>query len=221
VGAPTELLDEAGGIAWRTRRTLWGTTTWNADATAYTPLRFPGQYADPETGLHYNFHRHYDPTTARYLSPDPLGLDPAPNPVTYVHNPHTETDALGLAPDECPEKKKGGRAAQRRGEMYEEHLQDKLGGGSSFSEMGREFDGAFIDPSTGRGTWYEAKSGEYWERLERNEKALNRFFSKEGQKQQIAASKGVEFMVISERELPARVIKWLGKKGIPWKVEGM
>ncbi|MFC4496165.1 putative T7SS-secreted protein [Streptomyces ovatisporus] len=96
VGAPTELLDESGGIAWRTRSTLWGTTTWNADATAYTPLRFPGQYADPETGLHYNFHRHYDPTTARYLSQDPLGLDPAPNPVTYVHNPHTWADPLGL-----------------------------------------------------------------------------------------------------------------------------
>jgi RHS repeat-associated protein len=97
VGAPTELLDESGGIAWRTRSTLWGTTTWNADATAYTPLRFPGQYADPETGLHYNFHRHYDPTTARYLSQDPLGLDPSPNPVTYVHNPHTWADPLGLA----------------------------------------------------------------------------------------------------------------------------
>jgi uncharacterized protein RhaS with RHS repeats len=42
VGAPTELLDEAGGIAWRTRRTLWGTTTWNAKVAAYTLLRFPG-----------------------------------------------------------------------------------------------------------------------------------------------------------------------------------
>ncbi len=96
MGAPTELLDESGGIAWRTRSTLWGTTTWNADATAYTPLRFPGQYADPETGLHYNFHRHYDPTTARYLSQDPLGLDLSPNPVTYVHNPHVGIDPLGL-----------------------------------------------------------------------------------------------------------------------------
>ncbi|GGO43908.1 hypothetical protein GCM10012287_08200 [Streptomyces daqingensis] len=102
MGAPTELLDESGGIAWRTRSTLWGTTTWNADATAYTPLRFPGQYADPETGLHYNFHRHYHPTTARYLSQDPLGLDPSPSPVTYVHNPHTWADPLGLAGCEPP-----------------------------------------------------------------------------------------------------------------------
>ncbi|NLU72178.1 type IV secretion protein Rhs [Streptomyces sp. HNM0575] len=117
VGTPTELLDETGDIAWRTRRTLWGTTTWNADATAYTPLRFPGQYADPETGLHYNFHRHYDPTTARYLTPDPLGLAPSPNPTTYVDNPHTWVDPLGLAG--CKEKishfddLNGARAAAR------------------------------------------------------------------------------------------------------------
>lgn len=98
-GTPTELVDEAGEIAWHTRTTLWGTTTWNRDATAYTPLRFPGQYADAETGLHYNYFRHYDPETGRYTTPDPLGLASAPNPVTYVHNPHTWTDPLGLAPD--------------------------------------------------------------------------------------------------------------------------
>ncbi|WP_445330585.1 putative T7SS-secreted protein [Streptomyces sp. GSL17-111] len=99
VGTPTELVDETGAVAWRTRSTLWGHTTWNTDATAYTPLRFPGQYSDPETGLHYNVHRYYDPETARYTTPDPLGLSPAPNPTTYVHNPHTWTDPLGLAPD--------------------------------------------------------------------------------------------------------------------------
>jgi uncharacterized protein RhaS with RHS repeats len=33
VGAPTELVDDTGHIAWHTRTTLWGTTTWNRDAT--------------------------------------------------------------------------------------------------------------------------------------------------------------------------------------------
>ncbi|MFE9400093.1 putative T7SS-secreted protein [Streptomyces flavidovirens] len=98
VGTPTELVDEQGDIAWRTRSTLWGTTAWNRAATAYTPLRFPGQYSDPETGLHYNYYRHYDPETSRYLTPDPLGLAPADNPAAYVHNPHTWTDPLGLSP---------------------------------------------------------------------------------------------------------------------------
>ncbi|MFI7384681.1 putative T7SS-secreted protein [Streptomyces sp. NPDC049813] len=104
VGTPSELIDERGDIAWRTRSTLWGTTAWNTDASAYTPLRFPGQYYDPETGLHYNYFRHYDPDNARYLTSDPLGLGPGPNDSTYVHNPHTWTDPLGLAPDaDCPE----------------------------------------------------------------------------------------------------------------------
>ncbi|MGJ7416458.1 putative T7SS-secreted protein [Streptomyces cinereoruber] len=98
VGTPTELVDETGDIAWRARATLWGTTAWARSSTAYTPLRFPGQYYDPETGLHYNLHRHYDPETARYLTSDPLGLAAAPNPATYVGNPFAWTDPLGLAP---------------------------------------------------------------------------------------------------------------------------
>ncbi|MDI3388186.1 RHS repeat-associated core domain-containing protein [Streptomyces sp. B-S-A8] len=98
VGTPTELLDVSGEIAWRARGTLWGTTAWNKGATGYTPLRFPGQYFDPETGMHYNYFRHYAPEAARYLSPDPLGLGPAPNPNAYVNSPQTWSDPLGLAP---------------------------------------------------------------------------------------------------------------------------
>ncbi|MEV7978356.1 RHS repeat-associated core domain-containing protein [Streptomyces sp. NPDC086519] len=99
VGSPSELVDEQGDIAWRARSTLWGSTAWPAGSAAYTPLRFPGQYYDVETGLHYNYFRHYDPETARYLTPDPLGLAPSPNPLTYVDNPLVFADPLGLAPD--------------------------------------------------------------------------------------------------------------------------
>ncbi|MEU8353411.1 RHS repeat-associated core domain-containing protein, partial [Streptomyces sp. NPDC048845] len=98
VGTPTELVDETGNITWHSRTTLWGTTTWARTSTAHTPLRFPGQYHDPETGLHYNYFRYYDAEIARYVSQDPLGLIAAPNPVTYVPNPTGWTDALGLSP---------------------------------------------------------------------------------------------------------------------------
>nr|WP_308295251.1 RHS repeat-associated core domain-containing protein [Streptomyces sp. PSAA01] len=66
-------------------------------STVACPLRFPGQYADPETGLHYNYFRHYHPETARYAATDPLGIEPAPNHHTYVANPCTWSDAYGLA----------------------------------------------------------------------------------------------------------------------------
>ncbi|MEU5400607.1 putative T7SS-secreted protein [Streptomyces sp. NPDC005963] len=105
IGTPTELISETGDIAWRCRSTLWGITAWNTDASGYTPLRFPGQYHDPETGLHYNYLRHYDPGTGRYVSPDPLGLAPNSNPVSYVGNPKSQSDYLGLAPnDYSPDK---------------------------------------------------------------------------------------------------------------------
>ncbi|MEU0399250.1 putative T7SS-secreted protein [Streptomyces sp. NPDC006197] len=102
IGTPSELIDESGNLAWQRRSTLWGTTTWAANSTTYTPLRFPGQYFDPETGLHYNYFRHYDPEVARYLTPDPLGLSPAPTPRSYVSNPLTWSDPLGLKP--CKKK---------------------------------------------------------------------------------------------------------------------
>lgn len=37
-------------------------------------LRFPGQYFDRETNLHYNINRTYDPSIGRYVESDPIGL---------------------------------------------------------------------------------------------------------------------------------------------------
>ncbi|MEE4540460.1 DUF6531 domain-containing protein [Streptomyces sp. V4-01] len=109
VGSPTELLTPDGQIAWRRRATLWGSGEQDGtgpgtgqggggqDGRPGCPLRFPGQYADRETGWHYNYFRYYDPATGRYTSPDPLGLTPAPNPAAYVPNPTAQVDPLGLA----------------------------------------------------------------------------------------------------------------------------
>ncbi|MFE9428570.1 colicin E3/pyocin S6 family cytotoxin [Kitasatospora sp. NPDC006697] len=103
VGTPTELVAADGTVVWQRTATLWGRTVRTAgDGATDCPLRFPGQYHDDETGLHYNLHRYYDPQTARFTAPDPLGLAPAPNHYAYVTNPLDEIDPLGLA------KKKGG-----------------------------------------------------------------------------------------------------------------
>ena len=61
------------------------------------PLRFPGQYADKETGLHYNYFRDYDPSIGRYGESDPIGLDGGLNTYAYVEgSPLAFVDLKGL-----------------------------------------------------------------------------------------------------------------------------
>jgi RHS repeat-associated protein len=83
-------------------------TVWNAvwlpwggvhsvTGTETLDARFPGQWFQIESGLHYNWHRHYDPTIGRYTQPDPLGFVDGPGLYSYVlGNPLTSIDLLGL-----------------------------------------------------------------------------------------------------------------------------
>lgn len=71
----------------------------NSQLFEYHP-RFPGQYFDKETNLHYNYFRYYEPETGRYISPDPIGLAGGLNVYGYaLQNPLSYTDPDGLAPD--------------------------------------------------------------------------------------------------------------------------
>lgn len=63
-----------------------------------TNLRFPGQYADEETGLFYNWHRYYWPMVGRYVSADPLiprGLQLQPYAYA-LQQPAKYSDRTGL-----------------------------------------------------------------------------------------------------------------------------
>jgi RHS repeat-associated protein len=82
-------------------------------------LRFAGQYADEESGLHYNRHRYYDSDTGQYLSPDPIGLLGGLNPYGYVHNPMGWVGPLGLACCEAIKAKSRNDALRRA----QEHAQ--------------------------------------------------------------------------------------------------
>ncbi|QGM46566.1 RHS repeat-associated core domain-containing protein [Methylocystis heyeri] len=63
-------------------------------------LRFPGQFADGETGLNYNGARDYDPTSGRYIESDPIGLGGGVNTYVYAgNNPVSLIDPFGTSAD--------------------------------------------------------------------------------------------------------------------------
>ncbi len=102
LGTPQALSDENGSVVWRAIYKPFGEALVNEDANGNGHLvemniRFPGQYFDDETGLHYNYFRDYDPALGRYVQSDPLGLFDDPNTYTYVkNNPLKGIDPLGL-----------------------------------------------------------------------------------------------------------------------------
>ena len=101
-GAPTEITDEAGRIVWTADYAPFGRAHVDpdpdGDGEAFVlHLRLPGQWEDPATGLHYNLARWYDPETARYLSPDPIGQAGGLNLYAYAAaDPINHVDPVGL-----------------------------------------------------------------------------------------------------------------------------
>ncbi len=118
---------------------------------------------------------------------------------------------------EEPEGESGGRRAERSGREYETRLVEKLGGKDGFKSGKRQFDGEFTD-ETGQEIWYEAKSGQYWERLNSNSVDMAKFKSKLMEESKIAAENGKEFCLISQNPIPENILKWLAKKGVPYKI---
>jgi RHS repeat-associated protein len=97
LGTPEFMTDASGAVVWQAAAKPFGEVAIHEKSTIENPIRFPGHYADQETGLHYNYNRYYDPQTGRYLTADPIGLADSLNPYLYVHgNPVNGFDPLGL-----------------------------------------------------------------------------------------------------------------------------
>ncbi|MDR3631701.1 MAG: RHS repeat-associated core domain-containing protein, partial [Desulfocapsaceae bacterium] len=96
LGTPQQLVDASGTVVWQAAYLPFGQAQVTT-VTARNNLRFPGQYFDAETGLHYNLNRYYDSDTGRYISGDPIGLVGGMNLYAYVEgNPVNWFDPSGL-----------------------------------------------------------------------------------------------------------------------------
>ena len=105
-GAPLDITDEQGQLRWSGHYGSFGEVARQTEgfhrftqqtALAHQPLRYAGQYADSETGLHYNMFRYYDPKVGRFTVQDPIGLLGGWNLYQYAPNPLGWIDPWGLA----------------------------------------------------------------------------------------------------------------------------
>lgn len=95
LGVPEAMTNENGIYLWYGVYEPYGKMTPLLEWVTNN-IRYPGQYYDSETGLHYNYHRYYDPEIGRYITSDPIGLAGGLNTYAYVNgNPVNSTDPTG------------------------------------------------------------------------------------------------------------------------------
>jgi RHS repeat-associated protein len=98
-GHVTGVLSSSGAVTGQFKYAPFGETESASDPTGQ-PLRYMAREHDPSTGLYYVRARWYDPTLARFVSEDPIGLAGGMNTYAYVGNdPVNGRDPSGLAQD--------------------------------------------------------------------------------------------------------------------------
>ena len=115
IGIPREMTDKDGNLLWFGNYTGWGRLKEETKVTdsAYQPFRLQNQYADRETGLHYNFFRYYEPDAGRFVNQDPIGLWGGDNLYRFSSNIQIWIDPLGLACIPNPNRKNDEDLARR------------------------------------------------------------------------------------------------------------
>jgi hypothetical protein len=96
------------------------------------------------------------------------------------------------------------------GEAFENYLTKNIGGSGKIKIKGREVDGGTATK------WWEAKSGNYWNRFLGDEQTRANFFSSMPHYKKLANESGATFEVFSNTAIPQEVKDWLTQKGIPY-----
>ena len=102
LGTPVVMTNASGANEWEIESKPFGDDA-NITGTANLNVRFPGQYFDYETQLHYNFFREYSAQLGRYIEVDPIGIKNGQNHLyAYTNNPVRFIDPFGMkASDVC------------------------------------------------------------------------------------------------------------------------
>ncbi|MCH8544932.1 MAG: RHS domain-containing protein [Alcanivorax sp.] len=98
LGTPQVATDQNQAVVWMADYEPFGRVSVDPASSISLFSRFPGQYFDQETGLHYNYFRDYDPALGRYIQSDPIGLEGGINTYGYaLQNPVKYIDPFGLS----------------------------------------------------------------------------------------------------------------------------
>ncbi len=110
IQSPLYVFDNNQSLLWQARYQAFGKAMIDNDVDNNGNIisikqRFPGQYADSETGLYYNWNRFYNPETGRYISTDPMGISSGINLYGYAGaSPVNYIDPTGLVCEETEKR---------------------------------------------------------------------------------------------------------------------
>lgn len=96
LGTPQVMFDGTGNAVWSADIDTFGRLRGLEGRAEDLPFRWPGQREDPETGLHYNRYRYYDPDAGIYISPDSIAELGGLRAYGYVGDVLCDLDPYGL-----------------------------------------------------------------------------------------------------------------------------
>jgi RHS repeat-associated protein len=156
LATPQKMTDSTGAVKWSADYKPFGEATIDQASTITNNLRFPGQYYDAETGLHYNYFRDYNSAIGRYYQVDPIGLRGGINLYRYVgDNPVNWIDPWGLV-----NAVRGGEVSRVGWQNPNDH---NAGLGWRVTITGEDFYDQYghMDPNTTPGQGTRVNAGDY------------------------------------------------------------